>query len=685
VEIIPRPDKATVLYRPEIDGLRAVAIAAVIANHFNKAWLTSGQLGVDLFFVISGFVITATLAHSDQFNFFHFYLAFLARRLRRLLPALLVFVAFTCLIAWLLYPDPGPMTGLGWRTLFGISNFWLHKEANDYFSTASEYNLFTHTWSLGVETQFYVLFPLLTWFSGFTRRQPFGRHRLGLILLGLAILSLIGFVQLYPSQRSTAYFLTPFRFWELAAGCMACLVISSIKRQEGDACGTDHRVLALRSIGALAVFVGLCSIFFLPSRLAIPATIGCVLLSSLLLIIFSLDYGRFNLAYKFLTLSALINIGRRSYSMYLWHWPVIAVSRWTIGIHGWTLPFQLGLIALLSYASFQWIEQPFRHIKWTSWRWLLHGLMASTGTALIIGIVGRNYSQKLYRGNLLLEQMENRIGSIEGSAISDRTCSWFQGSGPDLNSMASTFENCTMKPRGNIGQKNRLKHLYVIGDSFAANYVALMPMLSAGYGLAVTKVYVKAMPPPVFVVPTNYNRRLDVKAQYLITKQVLSSLKRGDIVLISRYMLAGAYTADWREQLEYFTKSANKRGAMVIVSLPLPAFNGNRTGQHESLTFCTVQWYRPRLLSGCYLSHARRNLEVQSQSIASELEHLTKTNKNLVLYNPFSVLCPKEQVVCTNYQYSRRTYDDGTHLNYLGSTLIASDFIKFLASRKLIH
>jgi peptidoglycan/LPS O-acetylase OafA/YrhL len=164
--------------RPEIDGLRAIAIVAVIGNHFDKRLFQSGYLGVDLFFVISGYVITASLARRHVTDFKDFWLGFLGRRIQRLLPALLIFVAVVCLVAWLLYPDPGVMVGLGWRSLFGVSNIWLNKQATDYFSRDSELNLFTHTWSLGVEEQFYLLFPFLIWFTGFGKQEKNGSRNL---------------------------------------------------------------------------------------------------------------------------------------------------------------------------------------------------------------------------------------------------------------------------------------------------------------------------------------------------------------------------------------------------------------------------------------------------------------------------------------------------------------------------
>ena len=148
-------------YRPEIDGLRALAVLAVIFNHMNKEFIPTGYLGVDIFFVISGYVITASLLSKPIVNFRSFLLDFYARRIRRLLPALVVFVLVTALLTCLFNPLPGVSLKTGLASLFGASNLWLIKGITDYFAVSTELNTFTHTWSLGVEEQFSLIFPIL--------------------------------------------------------------------------------------------------------------------------------------------------------------------------------------------------------------------------------------------------------------------------------------------------------------------------------------------------------------------------------------------------------------------------------------------------------------------------------------------------------------------------------------------
>ena len=154
-------------YRPEIDGLRAFAVVTVIINHFNKNILPGGYLGVDIFFVISGFVITSSLYQRPSENFKDFITGFYERRIQRLVPALSVFVLITSIAICFFNAQPGNSLITGLTSLFGLSNIYLLKNSTDYFAQSTELNVFTNTWSLGVEEQFYILFPFLIWFSGF--------------------------------------------------------------------------------------------------------------------------------------------------------------------------------------------------------------------------------------------------------------------------------------------------------------------------------------------------------------------------------------------------------------------------------------------------------------------------------------------------------------------------------------
>ncbi|MEI6399600.1 MAG: acyltransferase [Pseudomonadota bacterium] len=320
-------------YRPEIDGLRAFAVIAVIANHMNPHILPSGYLGVDIFFVISGFVITASMLASSHTNLRLFLTNFYSRRARRLLPALLVFILITSLLICLVNPTPADTLLTGMSALFGGSNLYLMQRSADYFAPSTQLNAFTHTWSLGVEEQFYFLFPLLLGTAGLWRNNaPAHRRtqsRLGWIIFALSGLSLLGFLALYKSQTAAVYFLMPFRFWELGFGCILAIVnlrfIQIFKH-------VDHFHGPL----SLLVFTALITTFFAPERLATQATVLAVVLTCMLIAF----VAKGSFVYKLLTHRISLWIGTISYSLYLWHWSILSLSNWTVGIHAWTVPFQ---------------------------------------------------------------------------------------------------------------------------------------------------------------------------------------------------------------------------------------------------------------------------------------------------------------------------------------------------------
>lgn len=332
-------------YRPEIDGLRSVAILPVLLSHAGFLWAQGGFIGVDIFFVISGFLITriiATEIAEGSFSIVRFY----ERRARRILPALfLVTVACVLPAWWLMLPDAFEEFGnsLVAVPLF-VSNilFWME---SGYFATESGLKPLIHTWSLAVEEQYYIVFPLLALLV-----LPRGRRAFIAVLAVIACLSLA--VAEWTSARApdASFFLPHTRVWELFAGSIAAMLILRqkplplIARQALSLAGGAAIVWALATFTAETIHPGLVT--------ALPVV------GTALVLLFA---ERDTLVGKLLALPPLVWVGLISYSLYLWHQPVFAFTRMALGEAG---PRDLVVPALLcfplAWASWRFVETPFR-------------------------------------------------------------------------------------------------------------------------------------------------------------------------------------------------------------------------------------------------------------------------------------------------------------------------------------
>lgn len=209
-------------YLAHIDGLRAIAVLAVIAYHLDAGWLPGGFTGVDVFFAISGFVVSASVARLPAVGAGAALLRFYARRFLRIAPALLVCLLATALAAALFIPESWLSEAsdrTGRMALVGLSNWVLASTGNDYFAPRTEFNPYMHTWSLGVEEQFYLVFPLL--FLAWSRGWPGRFCSLALFALATAASLLYAWTRSRtPGHEIDAFYLTTTRFWQLGAGVL---------------------------------------------------------------------------------------------------------------------------------------------------------------------------------------------------------------------------------------------------------------------------------------------------------------------------------------------------------------------------------------------------------------------------------------------------------------------------------
>lgn len=331
-------------YRAEIDGLRALAVIPVIFFHAGFELFSGGFVGVDIFFVISGYLITSILIEdieNKKFSIIRFY----ERRARRILPALFLVMFFSILLAWVLLSDTAlnkfgnSVIGLS----FFISNLVFWKQQG-YFEEYSELNPLLHTWSLSVEEQYYLIFPiflLLVW--------SFGRTKVFWIIVVMAVISLLISEWGWRNKPVANFYLTPTRIWELFIGSIAALIIQS------------RGVMKNNFLALLGLSIILLSIFVYDESTPFPSLYTLVpVLGVFLLILYA---SKETFIAKILSLKLFVAIGLISYSLYLWHQPIFAYTRIftnQIFVKNEIRFLLIITIFLIAYLSWRFVEIPFR-------------------------------------------------------------------------------------------------------------------------------------------------------------------------------------------------------------------------------------------------------------------------------------------------------------------------------------
>ncbi|HSI50554.1 MAG TPA: acyltransferase family protein [Ideonella sp.] len=426
-------------YRGDIDGLRAVAVLVVVLYHLGVPGFPGGFIGVDVFFVISGFLITSLLLAELKTGGIALG-AFYVRRMRRILPALLVVVlavvaAGTCLLF------PKDLRDLG-RSLAGLalmsSNLFFWLDAG-YFATNAHHRPLLHTWSLSVEEQFYLLYPALLWLVCVKARwRPFW------MIAGLALASFAACVVAAYRWPDAGYFLLPFRAWELLAGALAA---------------TSRRTLPARWAGPGSA-LGLALILFSACRFSaetrFPGYAALMPVAGAVLVLQSGLTEGIRVS-RVLASRVPVTLGRWSYSLYLWHWPLIVFYE----LHFLQPPDGLargflGAGALgLAVLSYRFVEQPARHVRLSGLR-----VSAAAMTGLML-VFGAGYGLHWSKG--LPERFEARGETFPGEALyHPETCFFVSGFvAGNWSERACTF-----------GQASpAAKRVLIWGDSYAAHYV----------------------------------------------------------------------------------------------------------------------------------------------------------------------------------------------------------------------
>jgi peptidoglycan/LPS O-acetylase OafA/YrhL len=661
------PDASNRVYVPEIDGLRAIAVGAVLLYHLNAAFLPGGFTGVDVFFVISGYVVSASLGRDLQRAFPDFLMHFYARRMMRILPALLVCLLVTALATALLIPnawlsDSIHKTGL--YAFFGVSNYAL-VGSDPYFAPRPEFNPFTHTWSLAVEEQFYLLYPILFFAAARVKSTR-------LLLAILTISSLVYAAWISRASPEAAFYLLPSRFWELGAGALLYQLQAARKLPES----LVKPVLPI-GLGLILLAMMFAGREGVPFPWAVPAVLG----AWLVLASVSSGTAASDPIARALRSGIMVWIGKLSYSLYLWHWPIYSLFRWTVGLEGLMGLVAVAMTVIIATLSFFWVEQPFRVASWLKAHakaWVVVGGLVSV---LLTWGVGR----EIFKAQPTLSL----------SQVTQEREKWYPGSWPQFDAAPG----CPLAlQHGSVGDLTVLtvrrhcptpastwKRLFVLGDSHTGAYTAMLLQLARQDDVELRILSKGGCPVATLLRPATEECRLAASAGLA---EIRRTARVGDIVLLASLRTdrmgdqSAAFSEATMSALRYSEAAAvnrrvayqeavailddfTKAGLRVIMDAPKPVF--------RAPAFRCSDWFN-RMHPICQngLSIPRAELEEHRRPVVGALTALAAAYPGLRVWDPFPILCPSDP--CQARTRSGPLFFDGDHLSGFGNQVLFPHF-----------
>lgn len=658
-------------YRADIDGLRTLAVLSVIIFHFNHQWVPGGFIGVDIFFVISGFIITTAIYPqilTGQFSFNQFYV----KRIKRILPLFYLISIFSLVLAYLLFTPNDFVSvadSLRYASTF-ISNIYFERHSG-YFAPTSDTMPLLHTWSLSIEEQFYLIWPLCLIILVKLLSK---KWLLITILTSLVPLTFYS-QQLVLATPSSAYYLLQARGFELLFG--ACLAILSLLKK-------DAKIIMPSIIYQLSGFtglIGLAGLFYsLNEDSNFPGYNAALVALASVLVILSGETKN-SLTYKLLSQPIFVSIGKLSYSLYLWHWPILAFYRYyytDFGIKG-TLICAITTL-LLSLLSWRFIETPLRYLairkRWVYVFYLIIPILLSVTVANLIA-KNEGFSNRL--SPEALQQYETALSTyqpeLQHAALLDKPFKpYLLGATPELQSIKKTKAT-------------------LWGDSHAEHFQSFIDRLGKQYQFTSSVSYMSSCP-PLLGADIIKGGRIDSECSTANNDFKAALTSDVKIVFIA---------ARWSLYTET-TRSEGEKGSRVFLgddtNTSESIENSRRmfkSGLRRSITFIIEQNKTPVLFkqipaypfkpSNCWIRKTNYNLPIDNscnikqtdveirQAYANEvINSLSRDYPELLVISLMPQLCDGN--TCASKLNETLIYKDNNHLNSKGGEALLKAYLQ---------
>lgn len=646
-----------------IDGMRALAVLGVILFHF-KLGVGGGYIGVDIFFVLSGFLITSILASRVNQPAGEYFAHFYERRARRILPALVIMMILSVIASYFLLL-PGDMSEFG-KSLRDMaaffSNFSFSRKVG-YFDSVAHAKPLLHTWSLAVEEQFYLLFPPLLLIAA--RLLSGNMLRVNVILALLFAASLAACIALLPTHPEISFFLPHTRAWELLAGSLVALV--------GTRYLPSARVASIASVVAFATLL-LCMFTYnaatrFPGIAAVPPVIA-----SAVFIWANLKQPTFFA--RLISFKPIVYIGLISYGLYLYHWPVLVFTRFYYGFeppmisHLVTLP----IVFALAIISFHYVEEPIRHGRWLRRRRSVFiasfiALAAAFGIGQAIGKSGLDFR---FSEQVRAYADAGKKKSYNESCTSHFSENWFRG------------EICV------LGDGDPKKPAFLVwGDSHAGALIPGLQKMAQERGITGWAYRNTGCPPLVNTERTDEDLDMPCMDATAGALAMIDKFKIRYVLLAARWDM---YTRGWEAGSEEVTRDPaighDGLKGLPALSKALPLTQAAlRSMGAEPWVFLQVppQLFNvpTALATAEHFGRDRSALRRKAEPIRhwhAPVNAILKAEGAQHTIDPFAYFCPEATEYCTIEENGQPLYGDNDHLSIYGSRQIAPLFGPFFDS-----